>query len=99
MTFVSFNAWYISKFIIYYYYHLVSKEGISTDQGKIEAVKKWSKPKTLNDIRSFLDFVGYYRKFTKNFTSIAKPLNDLLQGQELSNKVSKRKLIDGEPEQ
>ena len=43
--------------------------------------------------------MGYYRKFIKNFSSIARPLNDLLQGQELSKKVSKRKLIEWGPEQ
>ena len=79
--------------------HLVSKEGISTDPSKIEAVKNWPKPKTLNDIRGFPSFVGYYRKFLKNFSSIARPSNDLLQGQELSKKVSKRKLIEWGPEQ
>ena len=68
---------------ISYLGHLVSKEGIHTDPSKIEAVKNWEKPENLNDIRSFLGFVGYYRKFIKNLSSIARPLNDLLQGQEL----------------
>ena len=62
-------------------------------------MKNWPKPKTLNDIISFLGLVGYYRKFIKNFSSVARPLNDLLQGQELSKKVSKRKLIEWGPEQ
>ena len=84
---------------ISYLGHLVSKEGISTDPSKIEAVKNWPKPKILNDIRSFLVLVGYYRKFIKSFSSISRPLNDLLQGQELSKKVSKRKLIEWRPEQ
>ena len=43
---------------ISYLGHIVSKEGISTDPCKIEAVKNWPKPKTLNDIRSFLGFVA-----------------------------------------
>ena len=84
---------------ISYLGHLVSKEGITTGPGKIDTVKNWPKPKTRNDIRHFLGFVGYCRKFIKNFSSIARLLNDLLQGQELSKKVSKRKLIEWGPEQ
>ena len=84
---------------ISYLGQLVSKEGISTDPSKIETVKNCTKPETLNDIRCFLGFVGYNRKFIKNFSSMAKPLNDHLQGQELSKKVSKRKLIEWGPEQ
>ena len=78
--------------------HLVSKEGISTDPSKIDAVKNWPKPRNLNDIRSFLGFVVYCRKFIKKFSAIARPLHDLLQGQELSKKVSKGKLIGWGPE-
>ena len=79
---------------ISYLGHLVSKEGIITDPSKIETVKNWPKPKTLNDIRSFLDFVGHYRKFIKNLSSIARPLDDLLQRKELFKQVSKRILIE-----
>ena len=62
---------------ISYLGHLVCREGITTDPSKIEAVRNWLKPRTLDDIRSFLGFVGYYGKFMKNFSSIAMPLNDL----------------------
>ena len=84
---------------ISYLGHLVFKEGISTEPSKIEAVKNWPKPKTLNDIRSFLGFVGYYRKFIQNFSSKARPFSDLLQGQELSKESFWRKLIECGPEQ
>ena len=84
---------------ITYLGHIVSKDGIATDPSKVEDVKKWPKPKTLNDVRSFLGFVGYYRKFIKNFSSIAKPLNDLLQGVDNTKKSSKQKLVKWELEQ
>ena len=41
--------------------HIVSKEGISTCPEKVHAVQEWPIPKTINDLRSFLGFVGYYR--------------------------------------
>ena len=56
---------------ISYLGHIVYKEGIAIDPSKVEAVRNWPKPKALNDVRSFLGFVGYYRKFIKNSCSIA----------------------------
>ena len=69
--------------------HIVSKEGISTCPEKVHAVQEWPIPKTINDLRSFLGFVGYYRKFIKGFSQIAKPLNSLLEGY-VNNKRAKK---------
>lgn len=60
--------------------HVVSSEGIHADPAKTEAVMKWPIPKNVKDVRKFLGFVGYYRRFVKGFSSIARPLNDLLIG-------------------
>ena len=61
-----------------YFGHVVSENGIETDPEKIEAI--WPIPKTLQDVRSFLGFTGYYRRFIENYSRIARPLNDLLVG-------------------
>ena len=58
---------------IEYLGHVVSGKGISTNPKKVEAVAKWPTPQTVYDVRSFLGFVGYYRRFIKNFSKIAKP--------------------------
>ena len=58
--------------------HIVTRDGIMCDPGKIEAVKNYTIPKNVTDVRSFLGFVGYYRKFIRDFSSIATPLNELL---------------------
>ncbi|KAL7837443.1 hypothetical protein SRHO_G00271540 [Serrasalmus rhombeus] len=60
--------------------HCVSGKGISPDPAKISAVEDWATPKTVRQVRSFLGFVGYYRRFIKDFSKIAKPLNGLLVG-------------------
>ena len=70
--------------------HVVSEDGIQTDPEKTEAIKSWPTPKTVKDVRSFLGFAGYYRRFIKNFASIARPLNDLLVGQTTNRKGKKR---------
>ena len=63
---------------IKYLGHVVSKEGVSTDPDKIKSVTEWPQPTTLTEVRSFLGFVSYYRRFIPNFSTIAKPLNKLL---------------------
>ncbi|WMV18643.1 hypothetical protein MTR67_012028 [Solanum verrucosum] len=59
--------------------HIMSSEGIQVDSQKIEVVKQWPSRTSPIDIRSFLGFVGYYRRFVKGFSSIASPLTKLTQ--------------------
>ncbi|GKC87517.1 putative reverse transcriptase domain-containing protein [Tanacetum coccineum] len=59
--------------------HVVKKNGIHVDPSKIESVKNWKTPESPTEIRSFLGLAGYYRRFIKNFSKIAKPLTLLTQ--------------------
>lgn len=59
---------------IKYLGYLVSEKGIATDQEKISAVRDWPVPRTKKQLRSFLGFCSYYRKFVRGFSLIAKPL-------------------------
>jgi len=43
--------------------HIVSREGIFTDPQKIEAVRQWTRPKNVTEVKSFLGLFWYYRKF------------------------------------
>lgn len=58
--------------------HVISKDGISLDMSKVEAVKSFPEPKNTTDIRAFLGLANYYRKFIHGFANIATPLNRLL---------------------
>ncbi|KAH3851362.1 hypothetical protein DPMN_093842 [Dreissena polymorpha] len=58
--------------------HYVSEEGIETDPEKCDKVKNYPKPNNADQLRSFLALAGYYRKFIKGFSTISKPLTDLL---------------------
>jgi hypothetical protein len=60
--------------------HIVGQDGIKMDPKKIEIFEKYPKPKTVQDVQAFLGGIGYYRKFIKNFSKIAKPLSDLTKG-------------------
>ena len=71
--------------------HVVSGKGISTNPKKIEAVSKWPTPRTVYDVRSFLGFVGYYRRFIKNFSKITKPIREVITGLENQSKRAAKK--------
>ena len=57
---------------ITYVGHIVSSNGIGTDPKKVEAVKNWTVPKTVTDVRSFLGFTNYYRRFIRGYAKGAK---------------------------
>jgi len=56
---------------------VVGADGVKVDPAKVEAVKIWPVPKSMTDVRSFLGFVGFYRKFIKNHSAIVAPISDL----------------------
>ncbi|XP_074315225.1 uncharacterized protein LOC141651409 [Silene latifolia] len=80
--------------------HVVSKEGVSVDLSKIEAVSKWERPKNVGDIRSFLGLAGYYRRMklheeveNMGISMIKKgdTLGDLTIEPELYDEIRKKK--------
>lgn len=75
--------------------HIVSEKGVETDPEKIETLKTWPRPKDLKELRSFLGFSGYYRRFIMGYSSIVRPLNDLTRGYPPHHKESKVKVTFG----
>ena len=47
------------------------------DPTKLEGISKWPTPSTVKQVRSFLGFGNFYRRFIGHYSEIAKPLNDL----------------------
>ena len=61
--------------------HWISERGIEVDKAKIETIEKLPPPSSVKEIRSFLGHIGFYKRFIKDFSKIAKPLsNQLVQG-------------------
>nr|GEZ88508.1 putative reverse transcriptase domain-containing protein [Tanacetum cinerariifolium] len=59
--------------------HVIDSQGIHVDPAKIESVKKWASPKSPTKIRQFLGLAGYYQRFIKGFSKVAKPMTKLTQ--------------------
>ena len=57
---------------------MVIEEGkISMDAGKLPGIRDWPVPTTVTQVRGFLGFGNFYRRFIRGFSDIVKPLNDL----------------------
>ena len=70
--------------------HVVSRDGVSTDPDKIKAVKSWPIPTNARELKSSGGFTGYYRRFVANYSSIARPLDQLTAGSDLTKKRFKK---------
>ena len=57
-------------------YH-IGADGIWPDEGKLHALSKWPEPTNTKEVRSFVGFCSYYKRFVKDFAGIAKPLHEL----------------------
>jgi hypothetical protein len=59
--------------------YIVSPEGIEVDEKRIQTILEWPEPRTVREIRVFIGFMNYYRRFIANFSRLALPLTKLTQ--------------------
>ena len=52
--------------------HKMSKFGLEVDKANVEVIEKLSPPISIKGVRSFLDYVGFYPRFIKDFSKIAR---------------------------
>nr|GEU86728.1 reverse transcriptase domain-containing protein [Tanacetum cinerariifolium] len=59
--------------------HKISTQGIKVDKEKVDVITKLPHQTTVKGIKSFLGHVGFYRRFIKDFSKIARPMTRLLE--------------------
>ena len=60
--------------------YIVSTEGVSMDSSRVTAITNWPQPNSLKDIQTFNGVCNFYRRFIAKYSTIAKPLTDMLKG-------------------
>jgi hypothetical protein len=59
--------------------HVISQDGISPSEAKVKTIRDLPTPANVPALRQVLGFMNYYRVYVPNFSSVAKPLNNLLK--------------------
>jgi len=56
---------------------VVGRGQVQIEMNKVKAVKEWKTPTKIKEVESSFRFANFYRWFIKNFSHMAKPLNEL----------------------
>ena len=57
--------------------HIITRNGIKPDMGKIKAIQELDAPKTVKEVRAFVGMTSYYRRYIPHYAEIAEPLTQL----------------------
>ena len=71
---------------ITYLGHIVYAQGIATNKGKIDAIRKWLTPTTVTEFQSFLGFMGNYHQSIPKFVQVPQPLHNLTSDENAGKK-------------
>jgi hypothetical protein len=66
---------------------IVGAEGLKVDPAKVKAVLDWPVPTSVTEVRSFLGFVGFYRKFIRSHSAVVAPMSDLTKTKDESKAI------------
>ena len=56
---------------------VIRKNTIAMDTVKVKGIEEWPVPTKVKDVRSFLGFANFYRRFIPDYSKLTRPLIDL----------------------
>jgi len=59
--------------------YIVFAQEVHLDPNKARVIHKWPQPRSLTELQGFLGLTEFYKKFIKQYATLAAPLTDLLQ--------------------
>ena len=60
--------------------YMVAVDGVTMSERKVQSIKNWKHPRSVNEVQIFIQFANFYRRFIKDFSEMCKPVSETLKG-------------------